>query len=326
MRVLTGIQATGELHLGNYLGAIKPLAGFQEKGEMFFFIPNLHSLNVRPDASQLREETLANVAWMLAAGCDPQKSVIFAQSQIPAHSELTTILMNYVTMGELSRMTQYKDKQARFGAAGQLTGLFTYPVLMAADILLYDADVVPVGEDQKQHVELTRDIAERFNNLHGEVFKVPEISTSQVGARVMSLQDATKKMSKSDIDINGKVLLTDTPSVIESKFKKAVTDSGASVELSDTKPAISNLLHIYAALSGEDIEKVQQKFSSSGYGDFKTQLGRLAAEQISSLQDSYRKHMQDEQILLAILERGRERAQVLAEAKMSQVKKVLGLL
>lgn len=326
MRILTGIQATGELHLGNYLGVIKPLVDYQQKGETFFFIPNLHSLNVRPDAGQLREETLANVAWMLAAGFDPKRSAIFAQSQIAAHSELTAILMNYVTMGELSRMTQYKDKQARFGATGQLTGLFTYPVLMAADILLYDADIVPVGEDQKQHVELTRDIAERFNNLHGQVFRAPDVSTPQVGARIMSLQDATKKMSKSDADINGKILLTDAPTVIESKFKKAVTDSGTSIELSDSKPAISNLIHIYAALSGEDIEEIQEKFSGSGYGEFKAELGRLVADKIGALQESYRKHMQDEQILLTILEKGRVKAQELAKAKMDTVKQVLGLL
>jgi tryptophanyl-tRNA synthetase len=249
-RVLSGIKPTGELTLGNYLGAMKrwgEMSADPER-EHFFFVPNLHALTVRPDPEVLHRDSRSAVAWLLACGVDHDHSYIFMQSQIPAHAELMWILTNYTTVGELNRMTQFKDKAQKGGAEGQLVGLYAYPVLMAADILLYDADEVPVGDDQKQHVELTRDIATRFNNIHGEVFKVPQPTVQTEGARIMNLQDPTRKMSKSDTDDSGNILLTDDERVIEKKIIRAVTDSGSQVAAGADKPALTNLLVIMSIL------------------------------------------------------------------------------
>lgn len=324
-RIVSGVQATGNLHIGNYLGAIKRWAQAQHEGQALYFIPDLHTLNTRPNPDELRQTTLATTAWLLAAGIDPAKSVIFKQSAVPAHSELAVILENYVTIGELSRMTQYKDKSAKRGPEGQVAGLFTYPALMAADILLYDADEVPVGEDQKQHVELTRDIAERFNNLYGPVFTVPQPVIGGVGARVMNLQNPAAKMSKSDAEQSGNLMLLDDPNAIRTKIKRAVTDNGSTVEASDDKPAVTNLLQIYAGFSAEPVEVIVERYAGRGYGDFKSELAELVAEQLQPLQERYRELMAAPGGLTGVLEQGSERANELATAKITQVQAALGL-
>jgi tryptophanyl-tRNA synthetase len=324
-RILSGIQATGDLHIGNYLGMMKPCAELQKQGETFYFIPNLHSLNVRPNADKLRRDTLANVAWLLALGIDPDKSMIYAQSQIPAHSELCWVLNNYVTMGELSRMTQYKDKSGKWGAEGQLVGLFAYPVLMAADILLYEAELIPVGEDQKQHVELARDVATRFNNAHGQTFVIPKALMAGV-ARVMSLQDPATKMSKSDPDQSGVVRLLDDPDVIRDKVRRAVTDSGSEVQASDDKPALTNLLAIYAGFSGLAVSQLEEQYAGQGYGKFKTDLADLLVEQIEPLQKRFAELMEESAELETILARGAQRASAIANDKLLEVKAKIGLL
>ncbi len=325
-RVLSGVQATGNLHLGNYLGAFKPWVEWQDKAEAFYFIPNLHSLNVRPDPKQLLEDTYNNAAWLLAAGIDPKRSVIFVQSEIAAHAELSWILYNFVTMGELSRMTQYKDKSERFGDYGQIAALFNYPVLMAADILLYDTNFVPVGEDQKQHVELARDVAIRFNNLYGPVFTVPEPALDKQGNRIMNLQDPTKKMSKSDPDQLGRVNLLDSEAEIRKKIKKAVTDSGSTVAAGKDRPALTNLLNIYAALSGRELAAIEADFKGKGYGDFKASLADVVVGALLPLQQGYNKLAMERTELRHILDAGAAKAGAIADRKLGEIKEKLGLL
>lgn len=324
-KVLTGIQATGDLHIGNYLGVIKSLVGYQKTAQCYYFVPNLHSLNIRPDAKKLNEETYANVAWFLAAGIDPNKSLIYVQSLVPAVSELCWILNNFVTMGELSRMTQYKDKSKDREERGQLVALFSYPVLMAADILLFDANIVPVGDDQKQHVELTRDIAMRFNNIYDDIFTIPDPVIEKIGARIMNLQNPAKKMSKSDENQSGNVMLLDRPELISEKIKKAVTDSGDSIEASDDKPAITNLLQIYAGFSGDSIEEIQKLYVGKSYGEFKNDLSDLAVKEISSLQSRYRQLIGDKQKLDNLIKESSAKASEIANKKLKQIKQILGL-
>jgi len=299
----------------------------QEGVEHFWFVPNLHALNTRPDPEKLKYDTRSAVAWLMASGIDPATSYIFVQSQIPAHSEMASILNNYTTMGELNRMTQFKDKSAKQGGEGQLVGLFEYPVLMAADILLYDADEVPIGEDQKQHVELTRDIATRFNNLHGETFKVPEPTVQIAGARIMDLQDPTKKMSKRDEDTSGCILLGDGADVIEKKIMRAVTDSGSQVSGGADKPALSNLLVIYSTLSGKSVASIEEDYAGRGYGEFKKYLAKLVVDELAPLQAKHAQLMKpgNDKIDQA-QEHGWWRASELANAKLAQVKELLGLL
>ena len=328
-RVLSGVKPTGDLTLGNYIGAMKRWATMSRQADVehFWFVPNLHALTTRPNPVELKRNTRSAVAWLMAAGIDPATSYIFVQSQIPAHSELTWILNNYATIGELNRMTQFKDKSAKQGNEGQLVGLYDYPVLMAADILLYDADEVPIGEDQKQHVELTRDIATRFNNLHGETFKVPEPTVQAVGARIMDLQDPTKKMSKSDEDTGGCILLGDEPAVIEKKIMRAVTDSGSQVSGGADKPALSNLLVIFSTLSGKSVASIEEDYAGRGYGEFKQDLAKLVADELAPLQAKHAQLMKpgNDKIDQA-LEHGWWRASELANAKLAQVKELLGLL
>jgi tryptophanyl-tRNA synthetase len=326
MRILSGIQATGKLHIGNYLGMVKPFVEMQDRGEAFYFIPNLHSLNVRPDPEVLRQDTLANVAWFLAAGVDPKKSVVFTQSHVSAHSELCWILNNYVTIGELSRMTAYKDKSAKRGPEGQLVALFTYPVLMAADIILYDAGLVPVGEDQKQHVELTRDIVARFNKLYGDTFVAPKAVLPPVGARIMSLQDPATKMSKSDPNQSGNIMLLDDEATIRSKVKKAVTDTAGVVKADDKGGAVTNLIHIFSGLSGNNTDEIEQLYSGKGYGDFKSDLTDLIVDKIGTLQRTFHALMADEDYLLKVLDDGAIRANEIAQQKLREVKQKLGIL
>lgn len=328
-RVVSGIKPTGDLTLGNYIGAMKrwgQMSADPER-EHFFFVPNLHALTVRPDPEVLRRDSRSAVAWLLACGVDHDHSYIFMQSQVPAHSELTWILNNYTTIGELNRMTQFKDKSAKLGAEGQLVGLYDYPVLMAADILLYDADEVPVGEDQKQHVELTRDISTRFNNIHGETFRVPQPTVQTEGARIMNLQDPTKKMSKSDKDDSGNILLSDDDKLIEKKIMRAVTDSGSVVAAGADKPALTNLLVIMSVLSGKEMSDLQELYASKGYGEFKKDLAELVVHTIRPLRHTHDQYMKEgsEKIDKA-LEHGWWRASELANAKLAQVKEVLGLL
>ena len=323
---LSGIQATGDLHIGNYLGSIKPCVDLQSQGQAIYFVPNLHSLNVRPDPEKLRKETYANIAMYLAAGIDPEKSILYVQSKVSANSELCWILNNFVTMGELARQTQYKDKSSRGGAEGQIAALFTYPVLMAADILLYGATHVPVGEDQKQHVELARDIALRFNNLYGETFVVPEPVIRRIGARIMSLQDPTKKMSKSDTSQAGNILILENTELIKDKIMRAVTDSDSSIELSDEKPAISNLIEIYSAFSSKDVTEIQEAYSQKGYGEFKSDLASLVATQLEDIQARFSSFYEDKPRLEQVIEDGSFRAEQIAIKKLSEVKTKLGLL
>lgn len=325
-RILSGVQATGTLHLGNYLGALKPWAELQHDGEAFYFIPNLHSLNVRPKPEELRQGVYDTVAWLLAAGIDPAKSKIFVQSQVPAHSELCWILNNFVTMGELERMTQYKDKRARFGDAGQLVALFTYPVLMAADILLYDANLVPTGKDQIQHVEITRDIAERFNRLYGPIFTIPETWTPETAASVMNLQNPERKMSKSDPDANGKIDLLESTASAQKKIMRAVTDSGSEVKAGTGKPALTNLLHIYAGLSGKTIAQLESEYAGKSYGDFKAGLAVIVGESLEALQNKYHEIKVDQSYVYRVLEEGRVATNELANAKLTAVKTALGLI
>jgi len=323
---LSGIQATGALHIGNYLGAIQPCVDLQSQGKAIYFVPNLHSLNSRPDPEKLRDETYALIAMYLAAGIDPEKSILYVQSTVPANSELCWILNNFVTMGELSRQTQFKDKSTKSGSEGQIAALFTYPVLMTADILLYGATHVPVGEDQKQHVELARDIALRFNNIYGDTFVVPEPVIRRVGARVMSLQDPDKKMSKSDANQSGNILLLEDSKSVTDKIMRAVTDSGSSVELSESKPAISNLIQIYAGFSGKDVTEVQQQYQDRGYGEFKSDLASLVSKHLAKLQSSFEGFYGDKTNLEQIVSEGTAKAQQIASAKLVEVKNKLGLL
>jgi tryptophanyl-tRNA synthetase len=328
-RVVSGIKPTGELTLGNYLGAMKRWGQMSAdpNREHFFFVPNLHALTARPDPDVLRRDSRSAVAWLLACGVDHDHSYIFMQSQVPAHAELMWILNNYTTVGELNRMTQYKDKVAKGGSDGQLVGLYDYPVLMAADILLYDADEVPVGEDQKQHIELTRDIATRFNNLHGDIFKIPLPTVQTEGARIMNLQDPTSKMSKSSLDDSGNVLLKDDEKLIHKKISRAVTDSGSSIEAGATKPALTNLLAIMSILSGKGVAELEEKYAGRGYGEFKDDLAEEVVRTLKPLQHTHEQLMREGNDKIdKALEHGWWRASELANAKLAQVKDVLGLL
>lgn len=324
--VFSGLQPTGEMTIGNYLGAIKHWPATQEGNRSIFFVANSHAITVRQDPKELQKRTLDLVAWLLTAGVNPKKSILLVQSMVPAHAELFWILDNYVTLGELSRMTQFKDKSTKAGPEGQLMGLFSYPVLMAADILLYDANEVPVGEDQIQHVELARDIAKRFNNLYGNTFTLPKAVVPSHGARVKSLSDPTAKMSKSDHPDNY-VALSETAESVVKKFKRAVTDSDTKIRYdAKNKPAISNLIEIYAGFSGKTPQEVEKIFQDSGYGDFKAQLGELVSAKLSELQKEFEKHRSNEAELIKIIEQGNAKASAIANKKLAEVKKKVGLL
>jgi tryptophanyl-tRNA synthetase len=324
--VFSGLKPTGEMTIGNYLGAIKHWPASQEGNRSIFFIPNSHAITVRQDPSELKRRTLDLVAWLLTAGVDPKKSIILVQSMVPAHAELFWILDNYVTLGELNRMTQFKDKSAKSGSTGQLVGLYSYPVLMAADILLYDANEVPVGEDQIQHVELARDIAKRFNNLYGNTFTLPKAVVPSHGGRIKSLSEPTSKMSKSEHPDSYVALGESAESVIK-KFKRAVTDSDTKIRYDiKNKPAISNLIEIYAGFSDKTPQQVEKMFYNSGYGDFKQQLGELVAEELSKLQKNFEKYRSNESKLFKIISQGNAKATAIANKKLAEVKNKIGLL
>jgi len=326
-RVVSGIKPSGNLTIGNYLGAMKRWVEHQHQPdyENFFFIANLHAITVKQDSEQLKKRTFDIVAWLLTVGVDPNKSVIFIQSMIPAHSELCWILNNYVTMGELTKMTQFKDKSLKAGREGQLVGLYDYPVLMAGDVLLYDADEVPVGVDQVQHVELSRTIAQRFNNIHGETFKLPKAKLSKTTAKIMSLNDPEKKMSKSDSD-DSYVGLDDTSESIVKKFKRAVTDSGSHIEFKKDKPAISNLLVIYSEFADKPIEEIVKEYEGKGYGQFKKDLGEIVAEKLGNLQKIFQQIRVQEERLNNITTEGNSNANIIANEKINVIKDKLGLI
>ena len=324
--ILSGIQSTGNLTLGNYLGAITNFVKMQDDYDCYYMIADLHSLTIRNNPEELRQNTLKVLALYLASGINPEKSTIFIQSHVPEHTGLSWVLNCYTYMGELSRMTQFKDKSAKH-ADNINSGLFTYPVLMASDILLYGTDLVPVGEDQKQHLEITRDIAERFNKIYGDTFKVPSPYISKTGARIMGLQDPTSKMSKSSTIPNDTILLIDTPDVILKKIKKAKTDSDGVIKYDiKNKPGISNLLSIYSIISGKKIEELEKEFAGKTYGEFKNKVGEAIIEELNPIQKRYNEIINDEEYLKLVYSKGAQQAQKLAKKTLQDVYKKIGLV
>lgn len=324
--ILSGIQATGGLTLGNYLGALNNWVEMQDKYDCYYMIADLHTLTIRKKPEELRENTLKLIALYIAAGLDPEKNTIFIQSHVPAHTQLSWVLNCYTYIGELNRMTQFKDKAAKH-ADNINSGLFTYPVLMAADILIYNADLVPVGDDQKQHLEITRDIAERFNSLYGKTFNIPEVYIGKVGARIMGLQNPTSKMSKSAEDPMDKILLTDTPEDIRKKFKKAVTDSENCVRYDkENKPGVSNLMAIYGIIKEKSMEEVEKEFEGQGYGVFKTAVAEAVVERLEPLQKRYNELLENPEELMAICDKGAKKAREKANAVIKEVYKKVGLV
>ena len=324
--ILSGIQSTGKLTLGNYLGAINNWVQMQEEYDCYYMIANLHSLTVRNAPETLRNNTLKVLAMYVAAGLDPEKNTIFIQSQVKEHAELGWILDCYTYMGELSRMTQFKDKAAKH-ADNINAGLFTYPALMAADILLYQANLVPVGQDQQQHLEITRDIAERFNKLYGKTFTIPEGYYGKSSAKIMGLQDPTAKMSKSATNPNDVILLEDEPDVIIKKFKKAVTDSENKVRFDpENKPGVSNLMQIYSSITGLKMEEIEKEFENSGYGDFKTKVAETVVAKLEPIQKKYKELLENKEYLEKIYTEGANRARKLASKTLDEVKERIGIL
>ncbi len=324
-RSLSGIKPTGNLTLGNYIGALRNFKKVQDEYESFVFIADLHALTLPIDPQFLKNNTKDIVAFYLAAGLDTSKTTIFLQSDVSAHSELNSILINYLYMGELSRMTQFKDKSAKMNHEAIGVGLFAYPVLMCADILLYNPDIVPVGEDQRQHVELCRDLVHRFNTRYNkEVFIMPKAITPKVGARIMSLSDPTKKMSKSDP--KGDIFLKDEPNIIRKKIMSAVTDTGSDIYYDPiNKPGISNLLQIYAALSDITIEEAQAKFKDiHQYGEFKKIVADKVLEELVPFQERYKTFLNNKTIN-EVLNAGKEKARYVANKTLTKVKKTVGL-
>lgn len=324
-RGLSLIQPTSVPTLGNYLGAMRGWVDFQEDFDTIFGIADLHSITVRQDPKRLREQTVQLYALLMSVGLDPDKGILFVQSHVPQHSQLGWLLNCYTQFGELSRMTQFKDKSKQH-SDNVNAGLFTYPCLMAADILLYQADIVPVGADQKQHLEIARDIAERFNGVYGNVFTVPEPYIPKAGARVMSLADPTRKMSKSDPNPKGTVYLTDEPSVIMKKFKSAVTDSEMSVHYADGKDGINNLMTIYSAVSGMDYQAIEDEFAGKGYGDFKKAVGEAVVAELEPVQKKYKELMDDKAYLQECWTKGGEIAQRLSQRTLDKAMKKIGFL
>ncbi len=322
-RILSGIKPTGELTLGSYIGAIKNWVALQDKYDCLYMLADMHAITVRHDPAVLRRRTLEQLAQYIACGLDPQKSILFIQSHVPAHAELGWVLNCYTMVGELNRMTQFKDKAAKH-AENINAGLYDYPVLMASDILLYRADLVPVGEDQKQHVELCRDIANRFNGIYGDVFKVPEPFIPKIGARIMSLDDPSSKMSKSE-ESAGSVLVMDEPNVIKAKFRRAVTDSDTCVRYDpENKKGISNLMTIFSSCTGLSFEQIENDFAGKGYGDFKSAVGDAVVETLRPVREEAKRLLEDKSYLNDVLKNGAENASRLAYRTLSKVYKKVG--
>ena len=322
--VFSGIQPTGNLHLGNYIGALRNFGPLQEEYDCLYSIVDLHAITVRQNPTQLRQNCLKLMSLYLAAGLDPDKSLIYFQSHVPAHAELAWVLNCFTYMGELSRMTQFKDK-AQKHAENINVGLFAYPTLMAADILLYQTNFVPVGNDQKQHIEITRDIAERFNAIYGDVFTIPEPLIGKVGARIMSLSDPTRKMSKSDPE-DTFIAILDEPNVIRKKVRRAVTDSEALVKYDvENKPGVSNLMSLYSAVTGKAFAEIENEFVGKGYGDFKEAVADAVIAELEPIQARYRQISADKAYLNEVMTKGAERAAKLAARTMSKVRRKVGL-
>lgn len=323
--VFSGVQPSGALTIGNYIGAIRNWIDLQDKYNCFYCIVDLHAITVPQVPKDLRKNTLDLLALYLASGLDPEKSTIFIQSHVSAHAELTWVLNTMSYMGQLSRMTQFKEKSKNH--EGNInSGLFTYPVLMAADILLYQTEFVPVGEDQKQHLELARDLAERFNNRYSETFRVPEPLIQKVGARIMSLQDPEFKMSKSDVNENGYILLLDEPDVISRKMKRAVTDSFAEIKYRDEQPGIKNLVNIYSAFTGEPVEEIVNEYEGKGYGKFKGDIAEIVIEGLRPIQEKYNDYMKNKDYLEKVYKNGAEKAERVARKTLRKVYKKTGFI
>lgn len=321
--VLSFVQASGTPTLGNYLGAFKNWHDMAAENDCIFGVADLHAITVRSEPKDLRRRSVEMYAMLLALGLDPEKNIVFLQSHVPEHSQLAWVLNCYTQFGEASRMTQFKDKSQRH-ADNVNVGLFTYPILMAADILLYGADQVPVGDDQKQHLELARDIAERFNGLYGEVFKIPEPYIGKKGAKILSLQEPEKKMSKSDTNQKAFISLTDPTDVMVKKIKSAVTDSEARVYYSESKPGVSNLMTIYSCCTGKDFAAIEAEFEGKGYGDFKAAVAEAVAEELRPLREEYEHILADKAYIDKCAAEGAQKAEYLARKTLRKVMKKVG--
>lgn len=322
-RIFSAIQPTGTFTLGNYLGALKNWKNMQDEFECMFSVADLHAITVRQNPAELRKNITNAYAMLLATGIDLDKSTFFIQSHVAAHSQLAWVLSCYTQFGELSRMTQFKDKSARHNDNIN-AGLFTYPSLMAADILLYQADLVPVGADQKQHLEITRTIAERFNSAYSPTFVVPEPYIAKNGAKVMSLQDPTKKMSKSDENVNAYITMLDTPDVILKKFKRAITDSDALVKYGEGKDGINNLMEIYGCITGKTFDEIENEFDGKGYGDFKTAVGESVISELKPIQDEFNRIVADKTYIEKCYTENAPKAEYIARKTLSKVMKKVG--
>jgi len=327
-RVLSGIQPTHDsFHLGNYLGAIKQWAQLQEENDAFYCVVDLHALTVETDPKLLQKRTLLSAAQLIAIGLDPNKCTLFIQSHVPAHNQLAWVLECMTGFGEAGRMTQFKDKSQKGGADRANVGLFTYPILQAADILLYQADLVPVGEDQRQHIELTRDLGQRFNNRYSEVFNIPQAQIIKALAKINDLQDPNSKMSKSAASMSGVIELLDSSDVILKKFKSSVTDAGKEIKYDEkSKPGISNLLTIHSAFSGKSITEVENEFADKGYGDFKTAVADVVNSELAPIREKTATLMQDPAELMRILKIGGEKANQVASETLKKVYGAIGLV
>ena len=327
-RVLSGIQPTSDsFHLGNYLGAVKQWVELQDGHDAFYCIVDLHALTVETDPALMRKRTLVSAAQLLALGISPEKSTLFVQSQVPEHNQLAWIMECITGFGEASRMTQFKDRTAKGGSDTTKVGVFTYPMLMAADILLYQADLVPVGEDQRQHIELTRDLAERFNSRYGTTFTIPTGFILKQGAKIYDLQNPTAKMSKSAESVSGLIEILDTPEVNAKKIKSAVTDAGREIKFDEKeKPGVSNLLTIHSALSGQSISELENHFAGKGYGDLKGEVADVVVEYLKPIREKTLELLSDESHLLALLSQGAAKAQGVASTTLTKTYENLGLV
>ena len=323
--IFSGIQPTGTFTLGNYIGAVRNWGKLQEEYNCIYSIVNMHAITVRQDPAKLRQNTLQAYALVMACGVDPEKSILFIQSHVKTHAEMNWILSCCIQFGELSRMTQFKDKSAKHPDDIN-AGLFTYPVLMAGDILLYNADLVPVGIDQKQHLELARNVAQRFNNRYSPTFTIPEAYIPEVGAKVMSLQDPTKKMSKSEENPNACILILDDEDTIIRKFKRAVTDSGSEVRYGEGKDGINNLMTIYSIVTGKGFDEIEREFDGKGYGDFKVAVGEAVADHLKPVRENFAKYMADKAYLKECYMRGAEQALRISQKTLSKAYRKVGFV
>ena len=325
-RIFSGVQPSGNLTIGNYLGAIKNWIPMQDEFECLYCVVDLHTLTVRQKPADLRQRSLNLLALYMACGLDPQKSILYLQSHVSAHAELAWILNCYTYMGELNRMTQFKDKSLKH-SDNVNAGLYTYPVLMAADILLYQTDLVPIGQDQKQHLEITRDVAERFNNIYGDTFTIPEAYIPKIGAKIMSLQEPEKKMSKSDENENAYVFILDSEDAIIRKFKRAVTDSEREIRYDEVnKPGVSNLISIYSAVTNKNFGDIEKEFEGRSYGDLKEVVGQSVVEILKPIQQKYNEFSSNKDYLNTILKENSEKAAYMARKTLSKVYRKVGLV